>query len=318
MKRAPIGFKRLLVKARRLGGPLTLILSALGLLSAFTVHVAGYIIQFPRPLWVFIDAYFVSSLLIKFSMIVAISFLSSRYIPYIAEFFLGKIIGISIALALSLNRTGRRYIRIKGCVGLKNYLKHLLRAREDIFNTHETKIRKLFHSAPIRYIMGLSYVLGMGDGRSSFYIDLYSIPISIISVFIVMTTFYLTLTGTIIVVGAFIFLILVLPPTFRSLYLAKPYYLYGISPVSFFRMEPTDFFSIKKFVVILLTISFLLGYFHHDALRKEDYALSISERLDLEGNIMLSSSKGFVIFTPERSYFFLPAQVSFRDTMHPM
>jgi hypothetical protein len=287
-------------------------ISVLGLASVFAVNIAGFLVLLPRPLWGLLDVSFVSSYFIRFSILLSLAFLASRYSGYFVASFFGPIYGTFVVISLLMKKSGRRFIRITGYERAFFTAKRFLRRNEhedkggDHMIDYESLAGKLYNSKFVRYPLGLAYIMGYTRGRIYYLLEHYAIPFQLLAVIFVLSALYTTLTGGIILVALAIIIVIILPPTLFGIYHEKPYFEAGISYFTAMKFELWKLIPLQKITLLALTLSFVSGILHHRSLVSENMLLSFVGEVNVTGSLILTASSGFIIHSTAGGYQFIP------------
>lgn len=288
------------------------LISAFGLLSAFAVNLAGFLLPLPKPLWGLVDASFVSSYFLRFSTVVALAFLASRYSVYLVSSILSAVLGVFSVLWLVATPKGHRFINIRGRVLVNKVVESLLTRQiiEEKYRKTPRNFRPLakmvmkYHFFRVTYTV--SYVFGARGGAISFHVERYGYFVATLTAVLVVSVFLATISGGILlVVGTAIFFAF-LPPSLWQLAFSNDRLRSGVSLPMMVRLRPWSIVSIQKVTAIVLTMSFALGFLHHQRLVSDDMALLFSGASVEVGSLVIASNSGFIIFNVESGYRFLP------------
>lgn len=312
-----ITFRLIFRYARRFGWLGISFASLLGLLTFFAVHLAGFLLLVPRSLHSFIDAYFLASFLGRLSLVLALCALIGRYSPYLVFSALLFARRILLFCRLSLSARERRAVIRKGQSGINDYLKVLKRAEEKGTFKHFPSAKRMLESRPARFYFGWSYFAGRQAGSLDFHVERLSLIIQAVSVFVALALIYASAEGLLILVVAIVFLTIVIPPTFGDFYFERPFFLFGLSPLSVLRFDPMRLMSIKKLVVVALTFALLLGVMHHMYLRSDRNQLRYGDAASRSISVIAKTSAGFIGHSGELGYFFIRDGARFEDAMFP-
>lgn len=290
------------------------LISVLGLASVFAVNLAGFLVLLPKPLWGLLDVAFVTSYFMRFSVLLALAMLASRYSVYIASQILGLVYRIIVIISLLTKKKGRRFLRIKGSqyatyVDGIPFRRHENKSKHDNHNIEfKVQLKKLIGGNFSKSALGFIYILGYTQGRINFRIEYFAIPIQILVIILVLSALYTTLTGGIILVVLAIIIFFSIPPIPTDVYFDKKYLENGISFSSFLRFEPWTMVNVQKITLLFLTLSFASGVLHHRSLVSETRKLNFLGEVNFSGALVVATSSGFIIHSADGGYQFMPIE----------
>lgn len=307
-------YRRIRAIFRKYKLPALTLISALGLASVFAVNLAGFLFLLPRPFWSLLDSAFVASYFMRFSILIALAFLASRYSVYIATSLLGLIVWLFALISLSMKKSGRRLIRIKGYKGAHDIARMLLMRRDNEvrYGKHaghfEVVARNFYSSRFARAGIGMLGIQANLKGRMSARIERFGIPIQILAIVLVLSAVFTTLMGSIILAFIGIILFFSIPPRPIDVYFSKTYYVNGISFLTVLRYRIHKMVSVQKIVLVVLTLSLLSGILHHRSLVAEVGQIKFFGQVNLVGSLVMVASSGFVIHSSPIGYQFIPIE----------
>ena len=287
--------------------------SVFGLASAFSVNVGGFLVLLPKPFWALVDANFVSSYFIRFSILIALAFFSARYATYIVSSFVGTLSGFGFVSLMFASRVGRRFLRREGGKHKDEFYKlfPLFIKRTDASQKSfliRRGIERFFKSDVGKIIMGASYRLGYVSGRIDGKIAYYSMPLQILALILVLSALFTTLMGSIAIVLSGFILAFFLPPSVVEAYFEKDETAQANSPLEFLRNESLGIFTLQKITLLVLSLSFLSGILHHTSLLSDDRRVEFTREAKITAALVFASSSGFVVYNDTAGYQFIPVE----------
>ncbi|RFP90287.1 hypothetical protein DZK27_04010 [Rhodobacteraceae bacterium 63075] len=288
--------------------------SLLGLGSAYAVNLAGFLVFLPRQMWGLVDANFVTSYFLRFSAMLALAFLASRYSGYMLTSLFSFICFPVAVTRLLIKKSGRRLIRIMGYRAAVDgrtsmLLRHDAQERDGSSLADLEAIAKWVYQSEIaRTVVALVYISGRVRGRVGYRVDYYTIPLQLLVVLAVLSAVYTTIQGSLILLALAVFLVFALSPTPYDIYYDKPYYEANIPLLTVLKFNLSKLISIQKVTLLALTISFAGGVLHHLSLVRETRMLKFSGEVDVSGSLVMTSNSGFVIHSSEFGYKFIPIE----------
>lgn len=286
--------------------------SLLGLASVLAVNIAGFLILLPRPLWGLVDAGFVTSYLMRFSTILALAFLASRYSVYIVSSALGVVCGPLAVISLLIKKSGRRLVRIKGYeaaldVGKLFVIRHHVEENRgtQAFD-YESLFKWIYKSAIVRTSLAIMFIMGRVRGGIEWKVEYYSLPLQVFSIIIVLSSMLTTFSGGILIILLAALLLAVLPPSLSDEYFNTPYFENGVSIFSVLKFKPWKLLSLQKITLLALTLSFASGMLHHRSVTSETEMLEFSGSVKASGSIVVSAISGLIIYSAADGYQFIP------------
>lgn len=298
----------LLELVKKFGRVAISIASAIGLLSIFAVHVSGFLFFLPQSLWPLIDVYFVSGLLVRFSLFLAVAFLAARYATYLLSAALGGVLSIALLPFYFAHSKYRRYSRRSGVKLVAELAMNLNGAEKKYEYNYKSFTNWVSKSILARYTIGVVYFSGRIRGAIDFRVSAWSIVIQGATVLAVLSQIYIDTIGALIVFSTAIFLLIFFPPSPWEAYFSRPYAIYGVNPASFFRLDFLKFFTLPKITVLALTLSFLLGIFHHKALLLQEILVIDQFGEEDRRSILVVTASGFIFFEPRKGYWYVESQ----------
>ena len=294
-------FFRVFFRKHKLSG--LALISVMGLASAFAVNLAGFLVLLPKPLWGLLDAAFVSSYFMRFSILLALAMLASRYSVYITSELFGLVVRVFVTISLLTKKSGRRLIHIRG-TQQSTHVASLVAKHND--NEAKLSLTNLFHSRFGKSALGFFYILGQTQGRIEFRIERLAIPIQLIVIVSVLSALYTTLFGGIILVVLGAAILFFIPPKPTDMYFSKPYSENGISFFLFLKLKPFSMMNIQKITLLVLTLSFVSGVLHHLSLVTETRKVNFLGEANLSGSLVVAGSSGFIVYSTDFGYQFMP------------
>lgn len=290
------------------------VFSLLGLGSAYAVNLGGFLMLLPRPMWGLVDANFATSYFLRFSAMLALAFLVSRFSGYLIASLLSFIcFPVAVARLLFTNK-GRRVFRIMGYrlaveSGSMMILRHDAQVRDgNKLSKLEVIARWIYRFETARTVTALFYLSGSVRGGVDARVEYYSLPLQLLVALVVMSAIYTTVQGSLVLLGLAVFLVLALPPTVGDMYFEKPFFQANVPFLSVLKFHFSKLVTIQKAILLTLTISFTGGILHHTSLVEETRTLKFSGDVNVRGSLVLTSSSGFVIYNPDTGYMFIPIE----------
>lgn len=290
------------------------LISMLGLASVFAVNLAGFLVLLPKPLWGLLDVAFVTSYFMRFSILLALAMLASRYSVYIASQILGLVFRIFVIISLLAKKKGRRLLRIKGSqyaiyVDGIHFRRHENKSKHENHSIEfKSQVKKLFSGNFLKSALGFIYILGYTQGRVNFRIEYFAIPIQLVVVAFVLSALYTTFTGGIILVVLAVIIFFSIPPRPSDVYFDKKHIENGISFYSFLKFKPWTMVNVQKITLLVLTLSFASGVLHHRSLVAETRKINFLGEVTFSGALVVAASSGFIIHSAEGGYQFMPIE----------
>lgn len=282
--------------------------SVVALFSIFTVHIAGFLLRVPSEFWSLVDTYFVSNLLIRFSLITALAALLARISPTILASAASFVTLIYVCLRYLPFPPGRRKLRAVGLKNLNKWIGRLPRETE-----REKKILlnwrdKRRHPAINQIYFGVITFDGGAYQKVERYLLAKKNSLHAIVIITVFLLFYINLLG-----GFLTALILV-----AMFYMASPN-LFDVSAGSLSEMKEIihltknrffDFISIEKTVMLALIASACLGLFHHERLTGRAGLTGFGTSAEELSRIILVTSTGVLVHSDKQGYRFFTSQLA--------
>jgi hypothetical protein len=277
--------------------------SILALFSIFSIHAAGFSILIPKPFLSLIDGYFIANLFTRFTLTLAASILLARYLPYALIVIVEKILGYSIygyLLAARKSKTTRATKKEDNNCSAEGIEVNPIEAPKKTSWINVDHLRDGQN-------LNADYVLGYTRG----YVEMLFVSnlalIQSFSAFIILSISYINpLDALIILIFSGLFLIY-FPP--NAEYYKLKDFLYN-SPIIVVNSKPRIYLSVKKIVVLALSVSFLLGLLHHRMLTKSMGVTGIEQNSTKTSNIILVTASGFLIYTEDEGYSFFSSQLT--------
>lgn len=290
------------------------VFSFLGLGSAYAVNLAGFLVLLPRPMWGLVDANFATSYFLRFSAMLALAFLVSRFSGYLIASLLSSICFPVAVARLLFTKKGRRVFRIMGYrasveTGSMMILRHDAQVRDgNKLSKLEAVAKWSYQSGTARAVAALFGLSGYVRGGVDARVEHYLLPLQLLVALGVLSAIYTTVEGSLVLLGLAAFLVLVLPPTVGDVYFGKPFFQANVPFLSVLKFHSSKLFTVQKAILLALTISFTGGILHHTSLVEETSTLKFSGDVNVRGSLVLTSNSGFVIYNPDTGYMFVPIE----------
>lgn len=299
--------KRFLAFIRKRGSFVTASLAILSIFSIFTVHVAGFLFRVPSEFRILIDSYFISNLIIQFSVITALAALAARLSPaLIASTY--PILILVFTYAHNLSKSSQRRIRAIGLREINSWLQKSAK-KSDADTAKLSKVRNIDrHVISNQLRAGRNIITRNAFISAQAFTQRYRFALSFMSVVIVFSTLYIPLVSIIAIPIVLLSIWIISPP---NILISKGFEVRTLKDVMLLsQRRGTELMPIGKIVILLLAASFLIGSLHHKRVIGRDGLTGFGESDDQPSNIVLITSTGVLVHSEEKGYRFFSSQLA--------